>query len=243
MDIPSRREIETAELKPCKGGEADGPQVAGHEPDQAAKSQAPGRPHFGGVGRKWQQEAVKLPAPEILSIVGMDGADPRAAAFIAELEDAVQRATIRASWKPKATDIIKPLQQAMEAAEQMLTALDSIPHAGQPYFLLGGLMWGDARRQASDMRDAAIRACDLASKQLAGRGNRVADSNPDILAAEVAEALRQIGVKVTAYKVNYENQNLSPFMAVAEICFVAAKLAHCNTYQHLNNGRNAKITD
>lgn len=220
--------------------------LGNHQVDEMEPYQEPAKvfkrqPHFGGVGRTWEPGGVALPADKILSIVGINVGDPRAVAFLTDLADAVERALIRATWKLKATDITNPLHQAMEAAENMLAALDSIPLAGQPYFRSGGLMWGEARRQASDMRDAAVRAYELADEQIGGKGKRVADSNPIRLAAELAAAFRRIDIEPTANKRSGTNRP-SRFMKVASICFKAAGLS--DHYNNLRDGiHDATVTD
>ncbi len=115
-------------------------------------------------------------------------------AFLDEIEHAVSLAVIRKGFKTKRAEVKQSLCEVKEAAAKLVKALEGVPVAGQSLVRNGGLPFSTFQQQAREQLAVATRAAVQAQESLSGRGDD-RDQNPAMLAADIAAALRRIGIE------------------------------------------------
>ena len=171
----------------------------------------------------------------LLEVVGRSAEDTEAVVFLEAIEDAIRFALWRGKLQPKRAEIKEALKLAAVQARAVVEALDQLPEAGKQFFRRGGTSWRLARQQAGEVWAAAERAALEAKDELSGRGDDH-DDNPAILAADIAAALRQLGVPsaLTRPKLNREGiETKPPFWTVTTICFQQAGFSYRDPYRHM----------
>lgn len=174
----------------------------------------------------------------LLEIIGRTDDDPEAETFLESIEHAIRSAQWRETLQPRRAEVKAALAKAAEQSKVLLDALDQIPAAGRSYFRLAGMPWGTARGNASTLWMAAERATLQADDDLSGRGDDH-DNNPAILAADIAHALQQVGIKpsLTRPKFNKDGvESAPPFWAVTRLCFRQARFSYKDPYPHMRDG-------
>lgn len=175
---------------------------------------------------------------ELLGVIHRAEGEPKAKEFIENIEHAIRSAIWREALQPRRADVMAALQKAAEQGKALLDAIDQIPEAGRACFRLEGESLHMAREKAYELWRVAERAALRAKDDLSGRGDDH-DNNPAILAADIAEALRQAGLKPSLTRPKYDKHGKETkplFWTVTVVCFKLASLPHKDPYPHMRDG-------
>jgi hypothetical protein len=184
----------------------------------------------------YQLENFKLPPSEkeeLLCIIDKPAYDSEE--FISEIESAIDRSIGRRSLKVSRVNAIKALLKAAHTVEEALAAVRDIPFAVQKYYQLQGVRHYEAERQLAEILTTAERAANLAEKEFAGRGN-TAKCDHAFLAADIAIALRKIGIEPKAYHFR-ETETPNVYWEITQMCIPLAGLTNIvDLYPYLRKG-------
>lgn len=198
-----------------------------------------------GVSEVKQQELPlsKRARREILAAVGLT--PETGTSFLEDVEFAVMKANKRKRWKTSNSRVKGCLSGVENAAKKLLEALQAVPDTGRPYFSQGGVSLSELRHMARVIHTAASRATGQAQEELSGKG-RSADTNPAILAGEIAAALQSIGVKPSVSRPKWAKNSKATtgaYWRVTEICFGLVGFPSQDLRDALKKGRSyIKIT-
>ncbi len=174
----------------------------------------------------------------LLKAVSLEEGEPAAVRFLESMEHAIRSALWREDLKSHRAEVKLALLKTAEQGKALLDALDQMPEAGRAYFRHAGMLLATAREKASEVWMVTERAALQANNDLSGRGDDH-DSNPAILAADIAQAMQQVGIKPSLTRPKYDKAgNLSepPFWTVTTICFHLAGFPHKDPYPHMRDG-------
>lgn len=157
------------------------------------------------------------------------------AGFVSEIEDALKMAIVKRTLGVKRDDAKKALRRVADTAEEVLKVLREIPFAAQSYYNREGVPFREVERQMVDLVATATRATNRADQELGGKGN-TKKRNHTFLAADIAIALKRIGIEPRAYRPR-ETEKPNVFWQVTEICIPLAGLASIvDLLPHLRDG-------
>jgi hypothetical protein len=156
--------------------------------------------------------------------------------FLEDIETAILRASCREEIRNKASRAISKdsLKKSQKAVEKLYETLEQIPDAVKGYFRTEGTGFTFAMDQASELRTVITRACRRADEDLSGRGDDP-NINPDILSADIAAALKKIGLKTVASRPT-DTGKPSVFYVVTQVCLKLTGFGHKDPYPHLEKG-------
>ncbi|AJE04669.1 hypothetical protein [Geobacter pickeringii] len=176
---------------------------------------------------------------ELLEVIDREADDPEAVTFLESIEHAIRSALWRQDLQPRRAEVKTALLRAAEQSKALLDALGQIPDAGRQYFFAEGMPWTKARENAAKVWRVADSARLRAEDDLSGAGDDH-DNNPAILAADIAKALKQAGIKPSLTRPKYNKHgeiSRPPFWTVTVICFQQALFPHKDPLRHMKDGR------
>ena len=176
-----------------------------------------------------------LAKARILTAVNRD--EQTGAEFLKAIERAVISSDLTTQRQESLSraDLKNCLNKPAKAAKDLVDALENIPSAGTYYYQ--GAFY-ETVQQARALLASVTNAADQANSELSGRGAD-RDVAPEWLAANIAQALKTIGIEPSASrpKENFHGEiQASPFWLVAEVCFSLAGFPVKDLRNYLREG-------